>query len=159
MRLWRIAAETRDWPADDLSGGGAAVHPGRWNGHGEPVVYCATTAALAVLETVAHVVDRGFPQDRYLVAIDVPPAAWSAREEVPAARLPAAWDAIPAGQASVRYGSAWLAARRSALLLVPSVIVPEEWCALVNPAHPAASQVTAHALRRVEYHRLFRAGA
>ena len=29
MRLWRIAAETRRYPADDLTGGGAAISPGR----------------------------------------------------------------------------------------------------------------------------------
>lgn len=35
MILWRIAAETRKYPTDDLSGGGAAVSPGRWNDDGQ----------------------------------------------------------------------------------------------------------------------------
>ena len=55
MRLWRIAAETREYAAIDLSGAGAAKSPGRWNDYKEPVVYCAPTIAMAVLETAAHI--------------------------------------------------------------------------------------------------------
>ena len=51
MKLWRIAAETRQYAADDLSGAGAARHPGRWNDVGEPVLYTAPSISLAVLET------------------------------------------------------------------------------------------------------------
>ena len=29
--VWRIAADTRDYPADDLSGAGAKATGGRWN--------------------------------------------------------------------------------------------------------------------------------
>lgn len=158
MKLWRIAAETRAFPADDLGGMGAASHPGRWNDHGEVVVYCATSISLAVLETAAHIDDGGFPQNRFLVEIDVPGGVWSRREEVQASALPAAWSAIPAGRASVRFGSGWLLSRRSPILLVPSVIVPEENCALINPAHPLARQVRARVVRGFEYARMFRAG-
>jgi hypothetical protein len=65
------------------------------------------------------------------------------------------WSAIPAGQASVRIGSGWLASLRSPILLVPSVIVPEELTALVNPRHPVRERITAQAVRRFEYNRLF----
>jgi len=156
VKLWRIAAETRTYPATDLSGIGAASHPGRWNDQGEPVVYCATSMALAVLETVAHLDDAGFPQNRFLVEIDVPQDVWSKCEQVEITALPPAWNAIPAGQASVKFGSAWLLSRRSPILLVPSVIVPDEACALINPSHPLASQLTARAIRRFDYSRLFR---
>ncbi|MFA5684694.1 MAG: RES family NAD+ phosphorylase [Lysobacteraceae bacterium] len=151
MRLWRIAAETRDYPADDLSGNGAAHFPGRWNEAGEPVLYCATTLSLAALETTAHLAGA-LPLDRFVVAIDVPDVVWAARETLDAADLPPAWRAIPAGQASVRIGSAWLTAGRSAILLVPSVIVPEESVALINPLHPASRDIRAKALRLFEYH-------
>jgi RES domain-containing protein len=156
--LWRIAAATRDYAAEDLSGNGAARYPGRWNRATEAVVYCSPTRAIAVLEAAAHVDDGGFPLNRFLVEIDVPGPVWSGREEIPVARLPATWDAIPAGHASVDFGSAWLRSRRSPLLLVPSVIVPEEWCALINPQHPLAARITARVSRRFEYNRLFRRG-
>jgi RES domain-containing protein len=72
VRLWRVAAETRIYPAIDLSGAGAAEHPGRWNDDKEPVVYCAPMIAMAVLETTAHVDDSGLPLNRFLAWISTP---------------------------------------------------------------------------------------
>ena len=88
MKLWRIAAETREYAATDLTGAGAAKHPGRWNDYQEAVVYCAPSIAMAVLETAAHVDDSGLPLNRYLVEIEVPNAAWGRRETVAPAKLP-----------------------------------------------------------------------
>jgi RES domain-containing protein len=65
--------------------------------------------------------------DRYLVAIEIPPAVWRARLVLSVAELPVQWDAIPAGMASASVGSRWIADQTSAILLVPSVIVPEEF--------------------------------
>ena len=168
LKLWRIAAATREYAAEDLSGSNlngeaAARYPGRWNRASESVVYCAPTRAIAILESAAHVDDGGFPLNRFLVEIEVPIAVWSEREEIPASGLPATWDAIPAGHASVDFGSTWLRSRRSPILLVPSVIVPStiedgEWCALINPEHPLAARISATVNRRFEYNRLFRRG-
>lgn len=156
MKLWRIAAETRQYSATDLSGGGAANRPGRWNDDKEPVVYCAPAIAMAVLETAAYVDDSGLPLNRFLVEIDVPDAVWAKREEIDSAKLPAAWAAIPAGRASAKVGSNWLTSLASPILLLPSVIVPEESVSLINPKHPDASKITAKVLRLFEYNRLFR---
>jgi len=156
VKLWRIAAETRRYAATDLSGKGAAVSPGRWNQESEAVVYCAPNVAIAVLETAAHMDDTGLPLDRYLVEINIPAQVWKSRIIWSASRLPPQWDAIPAGGASAAAGSAWLASHRSAILLVPSVIVPEEFIALINPAHPLAAGIDATVIRKFEYNRLFR---
>jgi len=156
VKLWRIAAETRKYAADDLSGGGAAASPGRWNDENEAVVYCAPTIAMAVLETAAHIDDAGLPLNKYLVEIDVADGIWGKRKEVDAASLPPTWAAIPAGRASVTFGSNWLASLRSPILLVPSAIVPEEPIALINPAHADAARISAKVLRLFEYNRLFR---
>jgi RES domain-containing protein len=119
-------------------------------------IYCAPALAMAVLETAAHVDDAGLPLDRYVVEIVVPDDVWSARERLGLGTLPPGCDAIPAGMASVRHGSAWLRSRWSAISLVPSVIVPEEDCALINPQHPDASRITARTVRKFEYDSLFR---
>jgi RES domain-containing protein len=58
--------------------------------------------------------------------------------------------------ASTAVGGQWLAEQKTAILLVPSVIVPEEWAALINPAHPDALAIRARAVRKFEYNRLFR---
>ena len=156
MILWRIAADTRKYAADDLSGGGAAKSPGRWNDAGEAVVCAAATISLSVLETAAHLDDTGFPINRYLLELNVPDDVWVLHEAFDPAALPVTWAAIPAGNASVRIGSAWLASRRSLILLVPSVIVPEERVALINPDHPECTRIVARVVRRFEYNRLIR---
>ncbi len=156
MRLWRIATETRTFVADDLSVKAAAISPGRWNGPGQAVLYAAPTVALAMLETAAHINTLGLPLNRFLVAIDVPDAVWAQRQELPIDQLPIGWSAVPAGQTSVDVGAQWLLRQGSLVLCVPSVIVPEEPIALINPAHPMASQLTAHKVRPVTYGAVFR---
>src|SRR3712207_8444198 len=52
--VWRIATDTPDYEANDLSGAGAKVTGGRWNEKDVPVVYASETRALACLETVVH---------------------------------------------------------------------------------------------------------
>jgi RES domain-containing protein len=153
--LWRIAADTRSHRADDLTGAGAARSPGRWNEEGQPVLYTAPTIALAVLETAAHIDDGGLPLDRYLVEITVPEATWSARETLDVSQLDVTWAAIPAGRGSVKPGSDWIRGSTSALLAVPSVIVPEEQAVIINTRHPDATGLTARVVRLFEYNRLF----
>jgi RES domain-containing protein len=119
------------------------------------VVCSAPTIAIAVLETAANIDDGGLPLDRCLVEIEVPASVWKVCITMTASQLPPQWDAIPAGLANASAGSRWLAGRGSAILLVSSVIVPEESAALINPAHPDAALITARAVRKFEYNRLF----
>lgn len=156
MILWRIAAETRQYRADDLSGAGAAKSPGRWNDAGQPALYSAPAIAMAVLETSAHVDDSGLPLNRYLVRIDVPDDVWAAREVMDVSKLEISWAAIPAGRVSVRAGADWLRRMTTAILEVPSVIVPEEPATVINPLHPDAKRLTAKTVRLFEYNKLFR---
>ncbi len=156
ISLWRIGAETRKYPADDLSGGGAATAPGRWNKEGEYVIYCAGTLSIAALETAAHIVANRFPLNRYVVRIDVPDAVWNRRLVADPAELPSGWNAIPAGMGSVEIGSGWYRSGISALLCVPSVIIPEEYCVLINARHADAAGIRASAVRKFEYNAIFR---
>lgn len=158
-RVWRIASDTPAYEADDLSGAGAKATGGRWNETGSAVLYAAESRALACLETVVHLGAGGLPLNRYLVALDIPDDLWAnARRETPTS-LDVGWDAEPAGRVSIRLGTDWLAAKSSALLIVPSVIVPEEFNLLVNPAHPDAGGVTAKKVRRWTYDPRIRARA
>lgn len=146
-RFWRIATDTPNYEADDLGGKGAELTGGRWNRRGSPVVYAASTISLACLETVVHLNVGGLPLNRFLVCIEVPDEVWAARLERPAESLPVGWSAIPEGKVSLDVGDAWLRSRASALLLVPSVIVPEEFNALINPRHPDAGRIIARKVR------------
>ncbi len=144
--LWRIAVEAPAYTANDLSGAGAKMTGGRWNSVGTPLIYSATNIALATIETVLHVRSGGLPFNRFLVRIDVPDDVWAAR--VVLDPLPGGWDAVPAGMTSRMKGDAWAASGSSALLLVPSVSVPDEYNVLINPLHPDVASITATTIKR-----------
>jgi RES domain-containing protein len=89
------------------------------------------------------------------VSIEVPDDVWKAAVILnPEVHL--RWDAIPAGITGLDAGDRWVTTESSALLLVPSVIVPEERNILVNPAHPEASRIQAKKQRRWMYNARFR---
>lgn len=149
--LWRIATDAPDYLSDDLTGKGAEVTGGRWNRKGRAVLYTSPSIALACLETVVHLQQGGLPFNRYLVKIAVPQATWAAREERHAASQPVGWDSEPAGKISLDAGDSWINGRTSALLAVPSVVVPEEHNVLINPAHPDAKGINAQKIRKWLY--------
>ena len=149
--VWRIAADTPKYEAHDLSGAGAQATGGRWNEKDVPVVYAAETRALACLETVVHLNASGLPLNRTLVAVTIPDDVWANAQRESATTLAVGWDAEPAGRASIGFGTKWLRSGRSALLVVPSVIVPEEFNVLINPQHSASPRITANKVRKWLY--------
>jgi RES domain-containing protein len=149
--IWRIAAITPSYSADDLSGAGAKATGGRWNRKGNAVMYCASTISLACLETVVHLAAGGLPLNRYLVEIVVPDNIWKARKIMTHTNAPIGWDALPAGVVSLDTGDSWLWSLSSALFEVPSIVVPEEQNVLMNPMHPDASRIKARICRKWLY--------
>jgi RES domain-containing protein len=115
------------------------------------IIYASQTRALACLETVVHLNAGGLPLNRYLVELTLPDALWANAQRTTASSLPVGWDAEPAGRDSIRFGDNWIAAGSSALLVVPSVIVPEEFNVLINPAHAGSSLITAVKVRKWLY--------
>lgn len=156
VTLWRIAAQTRQCKADDLSGRAAAKHPGRRNAAGEHVVYAAQTLSLAALETAAHLDDAGFPLNRFVVRLTVSADVWKRCRSLDPSEIEAAWCSSAAGKASVDVGSSWYRSQSSALLLVPSVIVQEESAVRISAGHPDANGIRARSIRRLEFNRLIR---
>jgi RES domain-containing protein len=149
--VWRIASDTPAYEADDLSGAGAKATGGRWNEAGIAIVYASATRALACLETVVHLDAGGLPLNRYLVEITVPDDVWAGAQAETPGTLPVGWDAEPPGRASIQFGTGWVRSGSSALLVVPSVIVHEEFNVLVNPAHADSARIAAVKLRRWLY--------
>ncbi len=150
MVLWRIAADTAQYEAHDLSGKGAEASGGRWNRAGTPMLYTSTSRALACLETVVHLAAESLPLNRYLVKVTVPMAAWKAAKVVDPAKH-VGWDAEPAGKTSLDWGTAWAGAKTTLLARVPSIIVPEEQNVLINPVHPDLASVRAVKVRKWLY--------
>ena len=154
--VYRIGTDTPDYTAEDKTGEGARLTGGRWNRKGLPAIYAASSRALAALETIVHLSSDGLPLNRYLVQMTIPEAHWDAAERAERAEL-IGWDAQPHGKVSLDFGDSWLREKRSLLLLVPSVIVPEERNAIFNPQHPDINKIEFKKLSKWTYdHRLSR---
>jgi RES domain-containing protein len=143
MRLWRISGFA------DLSGEGGLRASGRWHNTGRRIVYLADHPASALLEVLVHLeVDvEDFPTHYQLLAIDAPDdIAVTALDET---KLPADWRAQVAGTRA--RGDEWLRAGASALLRVPSAIVPVASNYLLNPAHADASRLSVTGIVRAPF--------
>ena len=151
VSVWRIATDTKNYEADDLSGKGAEVTGGRWNDKGTPLVYTSTNRALAALETIVHLNSGGLPLNRYLVEIVISDDVWDSAEVIDRSTAPVGWDAEPASRTSSDFGTRWARAATSLLLRVPSVIVPEESNVLINPRHPGIAAIKARKVRKWIY--------
>lgn len=153
VAVWRIAADTPDYEAHDLSGKGAEQTGGRWNRKGTPLIYASVSRSLACLETVVHLSGGDpLPLNRYLVQIGIPAALWNSRAAFDPAHH-VGWDAEPAGKVAVDWGTAWSQGKTTLLAGVPSVIVPEEHNVLINPDHPDVAKISAVKVRRWTYDR------
>lgn len=124
LTAWRLCRA----PFADLSGQGAALYGGRWNSPGTPLVYLAANAALALLEVRVHLdlPPDLLPDDYVLLAVGLDGLRSERLETLP--EQPRA------------FGDRWLAEGRTALLDVPSALVPESRNLLLNPRHPEAAQ-------------------
>lgn len=143
ISVWRIATKGTSWLATDLSGKGAAVSGGRWNLKNDPVVYSASSIALACLETVVHLNAQSLPINRYAVEIQIPVSIWEKAYLPSQEELPKDWFELPAGTASAEFGSQWVHSSKSLLMVIPSVIVPMERNILINPLHPDIETIKA----------------
>lgn len=115
-----------------------------------PVVYAATSISLATLETLIRI-DTTTKRNEFLVKISIPGTVWRKREIVTAADLPPTWLAEPPGATTIDLGDKWLQSGSTPLLMVPSVIVPEEYNVLINPVHPACASISAEVVRQYIY--------
>jgi RES domain-containing protein len=122
---------------DGLSAEGARLNGGRWNSKGVPVLYCATSESLAMLELRVHA-PHPYPRDRLRFVIEVPD---DAVQELHLAVLPRGWNKLPPSPASKHLGDEWVTSAASLGLLVPSVIASEERNLLLNPAHARFREV------------------
>lgn len=77
-----------------------------------------------------------------VIAVDIPDRL--AVTAIDVANLPDDWRRTPPPRALRNIGEAWLDAGESAVLRVPSVIVPIEFNYLLDPRHPAFEDLGIH---------------
>ena len=133
MILWRVTNHV------SLDGGGGLHAPGRWHLRGQRIVYCALNPATALLEVLVHAgIDvEDMPVTFRYMEIEAPDSVTI--ETTDSSALGPAWQ-TPV-ETTRQSGAGWLRSGRTALLRVPSVIVPATWNILVNPRHPDCAQI------------------
>lgn len=136
MRLWRLSSLQY---ANAMDGGYGRLFDGRWNSVRHAVIYAATSPSLCILEKLVHVENPALLPALAMVLYDIP-------DEVPASHqtvddLPSDWRQQEA--MTQRLGDEWLTRNDTALLFVPSAIVPiagsPDHNVLINPRHSAAA--------------------
>ncbi|WKN41864.1 RES family NAD+ phosphorylase [Tunicatimonas pelagia] len=133
MEAYRI---THTQYADQLYASGRSA---RWNTKGQEVIYTAGSRSLACLENVVHRNARGLNAQFRVMVIYVPDALYC--ESIDESVLPNDWYEHAEVSQCREIGDTWLTENRSAILQVPSAIIPTECNYLLNPGHPEFSQI------------------
>jgi RES domain-containing protein len=137
IHAWRLVKARHAATAFD--GEGAKLHGARWNSPGTLVAYASENVALAVLEVLVHL-QASATLDSYSLASVLFPSRLV--EEFDVSALPAHWRRYPAPAETRAIGDAWVRELRSAVLRVPSAIIPSADNFLLNPAHADFAKLT-----------------
>jgi len=141
MRAYRIAkAIDSNRGAEIMAGEGGLRGSARWHTKGRPIIYTATSQALATLEIAVNLKKlRVIPAYRVL-EVEVPDNLVVSIDET---MLPPGWDRKDGEPLLARsIGDRWLAHQVSAGLRIPTSVIPKEYNILLNPVHPEFAQVT-----------------
>ncbi|TYP72199.1 RES family NAD+ phosphorylase [Aquimarina intermedia] len=130
MRVFRIA---KDQYIRDLTGIGAKTVGGRWNAKGVAILYTSTSAALSILEVLAHLPASFFPDNMSIATIDIPDKFVGSFVEQ---SLPMGWDKIPPPIENHDFTMNWIHQQKYVGFKIPSSIIPKEQNLLLNPSHP-----------------------
>jgi RES domain-containing protein len=131
MILYRLCKKAY---INDLSGYGAEINGGRWNGKGTPALYTAASRALAVLEIAVHVPFGIIPINYYMISLEVADSSGLTKIEAP--NLPDDWARNPFPRSTQYIGDDFLKANEHLMLQVPSAIVAGDFNYIINPKHP-----------------------
>lgn len=132
---WRLT-KTRFLPTA-WDGEGARRSGGRWNSTGTAVVYASSTLSLALVETLVHLPGGILPAYSAQRAEFADSLVTTLGDD----DLPSDWRGDPVSGSTRAIGDAWVREGKSAVLRVPSVVVPVEPNYVLNPRHPDLARV------------------
>jgi RES domain-containing protein len=130
-----------------FNGEGARLAGGRWNSPGQRAMYLSTTLSLAAMETFVHLGEDAVRLAYVYFEVEIPAAITVST----LARAPKGWRDEPPTTASMRAGDQWLMAGKSALLEVPSAVIPSEMNLILNPMHPDSAKLRVGAARAIHF--------
>jgi RES domain-containing protein len=117
--------------AVSLSASGIA---NRWNKKDEFVIYAAQCISLAALELLVH--KNSIHQNTSYKLLTIEILNNSAIEIFDKFRLPNQWKNLTAYTLLQEIGSEWYLSKRSLVMQIPSVIIPQEYNFIINTLHP-----------------------
>lgn len=132
---WRIV--TARLADRSFTGEGARRYGGRWNPKGVPLVYTAESQALAVLEILVQ--DEPLRARYVLIPAYIPDEL--AVDRITVDQLPPDWRSPEARGELQKRGADWVQGGTSAVLAVPSAVIPAETNYLLNPEHPDFARI------------------
>ena len=135
-QAWRLVH--RKYVHSAFSGEGARLAGGRWNSEGQSVVYTAGSLSLALLEIIVHLEFKEALKFYKAIPVGIPE---SLLQTIDPDKLPDSWSASPPQSCTQFIGNCWMEQHASAVLKVPSAIVPNESNYLLNPAHPEFDRI------------------
>lgn len=133
--VWRLL--TARLADSAFTGEGARLYGGRWNRKGVPMVYTAGSQSLATLEMLVQ--DEPLRARYVMIPVTLPKNLKI--ERVTEGELPADWQDLAAREDTQAIGTAWVKRKSSAVLAVPSAVIPAEHNYLLNPLHPSFSKI------------------
>ena len=136
VRAWRLTKRRHSHAAFD--GEGARVYGGRWNSVGTRIAYASESRAVALLEVLVHLGSSKVLPAYDFAGIELPS---SLIEVLDPGTLPPNWSDSPSPVEVQAIGDAWVSSGRSAVLAVPSTIIPEALNYLINPVHARFSEL------------------
>ena len=101
------------------------------------MLYCGGTASLCALEVLAH--SAMLPTDMIVVQARIPNSL--SIQTVEESDLPPNWSSPIPSRKTQDLGTDWIESGATAVLSVPSGIVPSERNYLLNPAHPDFARI------------------
>ena len=145
-RAFRVAAPRyARAPNEMLSGAGAKRFGGRWNTPGRAVVYASGSLALAILEIAVHLDNANVLPAFKALELDIPDGLIQRLDK---RALPPGWNAPTVNPVQAQsIGDRWFDDGLSAVLEVPSAVIPLESNYLLNPSHPGFSRVGVGAVK------------
>jgi RES domain-containing protein len=102
-------------------------------------VYTSSTLALAALEMLVHLDPEEASREYVAVSAEIPPTVRIA--QLPPSDLPRSWRDHPAPPELAELGMRWVGRGETAVLAVPSAVIPQEPNYLLNPRHPAFKRI------------------
>jgi RES domain-containing protein len=101
------------------------------------------------LEYFVHLDQDDPPTDLVIAVAEIPDDL--AREQVDAGELPANWREAAAPPELARFGDEFVERGERCLLVVPSVLAPDEHNCLINPEHPDFKRIVVRDVAPLRY--------